>query len=125
LQALIGVSFEGLFEAMVLGERAGVATDVLAGVINDRFIASRLTETTTGHIVARRFRNTGSHIETMHKDLRISLEMARAVGAAMPATAVVGQMFQAGRSAIPDGDNWCLVEMLETMAGAGKDREAA
>ena len=117
LQALIGVSFQGLFEAMVLGSKAGVDAEVLSSVINSSFVGSKLTASTTAHIVARRFRNTGSHIGTMHKDVGISLDMARELGVTMPVAGAAMQMFQAGKSAIPDGDNWCVVELLEMLAG--------
>jgi 3-hydroxyisobutyrate dehydrogenase-like beta-hydroxyacid dehydrogenase len=125
LQALIGVSFQGLFEAMVLGAKAGVDSEVLSTVINDSFVASKLTSTTTAHIVARRFRNTGSHIGTMHKDFGISLDMARELGVPMPAASVAMQMFQAGKTAIPDGDNACIVEVLEKLAATTVRRTAA
>lgn len=116
LQTLIGVSFEGLFEAMVLGAKAGLDAEVLGSVISHSFVGSRLTAAATGHIAARRFSGTGSHIATMHKDIAIGLEMAHELGVAMPATAVAMQMFQAGRATRPEGDNWCIVQLLEQMA---------
>lgn len=125
LQALIGVSFEGLFEAIVLGAEAGVSPEVLGEVINNSFVGSKLTAVATDHIVARRFRNTGSHISTMHKDIGISLDMARRLKVPVPATEVAMQMFSSAFAAIPDGDNWCIVELLESMTKAGVERNKA
>lgn len=116
LQALIGVVYEGLFEAMVLGAKAGLDPQVLSTVINSSFVASRLTQATTALIMDRQFSGGGSHIGTMHKDFGISMDMARELGVPMPAASVAMQMFQAGMTAIPDGDNWCIVQLLEQLA---------
>ena len=121
LQALIGVSFEGLFEAMVLGAQAGVDLNVLSNVINNSFVGSKMTVAVTGHIVARRFRDTGSHISTMHKDIGISMELANKLAVPMPATEVAQRMFSEAFAAIPDGDNWCIVEYLERMVKEHKE----
>lgn len=125
LQALIGVTYQGLFEAMVLGAKAGLDAQVLSEVINSSFVASNLTRGTTAHILQRRFRHGGSHIGTMHKDFGISLDMARELGVPMPAASAAMQMFQAGKTAMPDGDNWCIVELLETMAATRVQRRTA
>jgi putative dehydrogenase len=116
LQALIGVTFEGLFETMVLGAKAGIDPETLSAVINGSFVGSKLTQSTTAFIVNRQFSGTGSHIGTMHKDVGLSMDMARELGVPMPATSVAMQMFQAGLSALPDGDNWCIVQLLEKLA---------
>jgi putative dehydrogenase len=115
LQALIGVSFEGLFEAMALGARAGVDPQTLADVINASFVGSRLTRAATEHIVARRFKHTGSHIATMCKDIGLARDMARDVDLPMPAADAAKSMFDAAWREMPDGDNWCIVAVLERM----------
>lgn len=122
LQALIGVSFEGLFEAMVLGAQAGVDLNVLSDVINNSFVGSKMSAAVTGHIVARRFRDTGSHISTMNKDIGISIELARKLAVPMPATEVAKRLFSEAFAAIPEGDNWCVVEYLESMVQEHKER---
>jgi L-threonate 2-dehydrogenase len=120
LQSLIGVAFEGLFEAMVMGARAGVQPQVLADVINASFAGSRLTRTATEHIVARRFSNTGSHIATMRKDMGLGRQMARELDLAMPAAEAAMAMFEAAMQAMPDGDNWCIVALLERMRASAQ-----
>jgi 3-hydroxyisobutyrate dehydrogenase-like beta-hydroxyacid dehydrogenase len=116
LQALIGTTYEGLFEAMVLGAKAGLDPEILSTVINNSFVGSNLTKNTTPLIVERKFSHGGSHIGTMVKDFGISMEMARELGVPMPAASVAMQMFQAGITAIPDGDNWCIVRLLEDLS---------
>ena len=122
LQALIGVSFEGVFEAMVLGAQAGVDLQVLLNVINNSLVGSRLTALAGGHAAARRFRDTGSHISTMVKDIGISMEMADELQVPMPATDVAMKMFKDAYARIPEGDNWCIVELLESMAKEQRER---
>lgn len=119
LQTLIGVSFEGLFEAMVLGRKAGLDAAVLSQVINASFVGSRLTQATTAHIVARRFQGTGSHVGTMHKDIALGLQLAHQLGATLPAAAAAMQMFQAAKTTNPDGDNTSVLPVLEALAGIG------
>lgn len=123
LQALIGVVYEGLFEAMVLGGQAGLDPRVLAELINHSFVGSRLTQATTERIVERQFTGGGSAIGTMHKDFGISLDMARALGVPMPAASVAMQMFQAGQSVMPEADNWGIVLLLEQLASAAARKE--
>lgn len=125
LQAMIGVTYEALFEAMVLGAKAGVDPEVLSTVINNSFVASKLTQNTTGLVMDRQFSNGGSHIGTMHKDFGISMDMARELGVPMPAASVAMQMFQAGMTAIPEGDNWCIVQLLEKLAATEVRRTTA
>jgi 3-hydroxyisobutyrate dehydrogenase-like beta-hydroxyacid dehydrogenase len=116
LQAMIGVSYEALFETMVLGAKADLDPEVLSMVINSSFVGSTLTRDTTELIMDRKFTNAGSHISSMHKDFAISMDLARELGVPMPASSVAMEMFQAGMTAIPEGDNWCIVQLLEKLA---------
>ena len=68
-------------------------------------------------ILQRKFENTGSHIGTMYKDLGITMSMAREAGCAMFTTAAARELFQAGISIFPQGDNWSIVKFLERIAG--------
>jgi putative dehydrogenase len=124
LQAMIGASYEALFEAMVLGAKAGLDPEVLSTVINNSFVGSNLTKETTQLIMDRKFTHAGSHISTMHKDFAISMNMARELGVPMPAASVAMEMFQAGITAIPEGDNWCIVQLLERLAATEVRRKS-
>ena len=64
-------------------------------------------------ILDRAFKDTGSHIGTMYKDLGITMSLARQAGAAMFTTSAAYEMFQAGISRFPDEDNWAIVKWLE------------
>ena len=58
------------------------------------------------NIIDRKFEGTGSHIATMHKDLTISLDMAGELGVPLFTAATAMQLFHAGKTKYPDGDNW-------------------
>lgn len=117
LQAMLGSMFTALFEAMTLGKKAGISDEVLFNVFTTSIASSPLVENCAKLIVARQFKNTGSRITTMHKDLGISLNLAREVGAPLFVASAARELFQAGISSFPDEDNWCVVKVLERMAG--------
>ena len=117
LQALIGASFTAIFESLVLGARAGVKGETLFEVFSASAVASPLFCNCAQLIMDRQFKNTGSHIGTMHKDLGISMAMAKENGVAMFTTSAAYELFQSGISLFPDEDNWSIVKLLEQIAG--------
>ena len=117
LQSLIGCIFAATFEAFVLGAKSGVKGGTLFDVIRSSAAGSPLIETCARHVLDRSFENTGSQIGTMYKDLGISMSVAREAGAAMFATSAAYEMFQAGISRFPEGDNWVVAKWLEEIAG--------
>lgn len=117
LQAVIGTTFAGVFEALVLGSKAGVSGRVLYDVFTASGVRSPLLRTCIEHVLNREFTNTGSHIGTMSKDLAISMDLAREAGAAMFATSAATEVFRTGISRFPDEDNWACVKWLEEIAG--------
>ena len=80
-------------------------------------VGSNLLKDCGALILERKFENTGSHIGTMTKDLGISMSMARENGCAMFTTAAAFELFQAGISLFPEGDNWSIIKLLEQIAG--------
>lgn len=122
LQAMLGGMFSAIFEAMTLGKKAGISDEVLFNVFTTSIASSPMLENCAKLIVARRFKNTGSRITTMHKDLGISLNLAREVGAPLFVASAARELFQAGLSSFPDEDNWSVVKVLERMAGMENKR---
>ena len=118
LQALIGVTFEGVFETLALGAKAGIKPEILYDVISTTGVGSPLFKSTTKFIMERKFKNTGSHIGTMYKDLGITMSLAKECGVPMFATSIAMEMFQAGISSFPDEDNWSVVKVFERITGA-------
>jgi len=117
LQAFIGASFTAIFESLVLGAKAGVRGETLFEVFSASGVGSPLFRNCAQLIMDRRFKNTGSHIGTMYKDLSISMAMAKENGVAMFTTSAAYELFQAGISLFPDEDNWSIVKLLEQIAG--------
>jgi putative dehydrogenase len=117
LQALIGSSFTAIFEALVLGTKAGADPEILYEVFCSSGIGSNILKDCGALILDRKFENTGSHIGTMYKDLGLSMAMAKDSGCAMFTAAAAYELFRSGMSLFPDGDNWSIVKLLEQIAG--------
>ena len=119
LQALIGVSFVGIFEALALGAKAGIKGETLYEVFSSTHVANTpFFKNCAKQIMERQFENGGSHIATMYKDLGISMALARENGMPLFATSSAYELFQAGFSLYPGGDNWAIVKCLEQFSGA-------
>ncbi|MCY3917387.1 MAG: NAD(P)-dependent oxidoreductase [Chloroflexi bacterium] len=118
LQALIGVSFVGIFESLALGAAAGVNGETLFKVFSSTHVADTLFfKNCAERIMQREFEDTGSHISTMVKDIGISMALARENGMPLFATSAAYELFQAGISRFPEGDNWAIVKLLEEFSG--------
>lgn len=117
LQALIGSTFTAIFESLVLGSKAGVEGKVLYEVFAASGVSSPLFKNCAELILDRKFKGTGSQIKTMHKDLGITMGLARECGTAMFTTSAAYELFQSGISMFPEEDNWSIVKLLEQIAG--------
>jgi 3-hydroxyisobutyrate dehydrogenase-like beta-hydroxyacid dehydrogenase len=117
LQALIGATFTAIFESLVLGAKAGVKGEVMYEVFTASGVRSPLLENCAKLIMDRAFKDTGSQITTMYKDLGISMNMAKKNGVAMFTTSAAYELFQSGISLFPEEDNWSIVKLLEQIAG--------
>ena len=123
LQSLIGSIFSATFEASVLAAKAGVPGQVLYDVFSTSGAGCGVANTALANIIDRRFEGTGSHINTMHKDLTISLDLAESLGVPMHTAATAMQIFHAGKSKYPAGDNWACTRVIEEIVGAELHRE--
>lgn len=123
LQSLIGGVFTATFEAAALAAKAGVSGQVAHDVFTTSSAGCGLVKASMENIIDRRFERTGSHISTMHKDLTISLEMARRLGVPLFTASTAMQLFEAGRARYPGGDNWVIARLMEEIAGAELHRD--
>jgi len=118
LQALIGVTFVGIFESLAMGAKAGIKGETLYEVFGSTHVGNTpFFKNCAKLIMDRQFEDTGSHIGTMYKDLGISLALARENGVSLFATSTAYELFQAGISLYPQGDNWSIVKLLEQISG--------
>jgi 3-hydroxyisobutyrate dehydrogenase-like beta-hydroxyacid dehydrogenase len=118
LQTLIGSIFSATFEASVLAAKAGVKGEHLFRVFSTSGAGCGCTNTALENIIDRKFANTGSGIGTMHKDLTISMDLAEELEVPMQMASTAMQIFHAGKSKYPDGDNWACTRVIEEIVGA-------
>lgn len=118
LQSLIGSIFSATFEAAALAAKAGVSGEVLYKVFSTSGAGCGVSNTALENIIDRKFEGTGSSIATMYKDLTISLDMARELGVPLHTASTAMQLFQAGKTKYPNGDNWVVTRIIEEIIGA-------
>ena len=118
LQSLIGAIFGATFEAASLAAKAGVSGEVIHKVFSSSSAGSGITNNALEKIIDRQFEGTGSHISTMHKDRTISLNMAEEMGVPLFMAATAMQIFHAGKTKYPEGDNWVCTRVMEEIVGA-------
>jgi 3-hydroxyisobutyrate dehydrogenase-like beta-hydroxyacid dehydrogenase len=118
LAALTGTTYGGIFEALVLGTKAGINPEVLCEVIGTSMVGSALFKDTAQHILERRFKGAGACIQTMYKDLGNTLSMAKECGVPMFTTSSAYHLFESGHALNPEEDNWTIIKLLENITGA-------
>lgn len=118
LQSIIGSIFSATFEATALAAKAGVKGQILYDVVSTSGAGCGVANNAIAQIIDRKFAGTGSAIGTMYKDLTISLDMARELGVPLFTAATAMQLFQAGKTKHPEGDNWIVTRIIEDIVGA-------
>lgn len=116
LAVLIGVTYAGIFEALTLAVKAGVAPETLRDVVSTSVVGNFLFRDTTQNILDRNFKGQ-SNIGTMYKDLTLAKNMASDCGVPLFAASAAFELFQAGKAVNPDEDNWTIIKILENIAG--------
>lgn len=125
LQSLIGAQFSATFEAATLAAKAGVPGQVILDVFSTSSAGCGVVNNALKKIIDRQFEGTGSHINTMHKDLTISMNLGEELGVPLHTAAAAMQIFHAGKSKFPDGDNWTCTQVIEDIVGAELHRNEA
>jgi putative dehydrogenase len=118
LQTLIGSIFGATFEAAALAAKAGVSGQVIYDVFSTSGASCGVVNGALENIIDRKFEGTGSGIGTMHKDLTISLNMAESLGVPLHMASTAMQLFHAGKTKYPNGDNWIVTRVIEEIIGA-------
>ncbi len=125
LQSLIGAQFSATFEAAALAAKAGVPGQVILDVFSTSSAGCGVVNNALEKIIDRQFEGTGSHINTMHKDLTISMGLGEELGVPLHTAAAAMQVFHAGKTKYPNGDNWVCTRVIEEIIGAELHRDAA
>lgn len=122
LQALIGGMFSATYEASALAAKSGISGEVFLNVVEGSSANSLITTGSLSNIIDGKFEKTGSHINTMYKDLTIASDHARNMGVPMFTAAMAMQLFQAAITKFPDADNQTVARVSEDIIGTGLRR---
>lgn len=118
LQSLIGSIFTATYEASALAAKSGVDAQAFHQVVSTSAAGCGIANGSLENIIAGRFKDTGSHIDTMYKDLTISMALAQRMGVPLFTASTAMQLFQAGKAKHPDGDNQVVARLMEEIVGA-------
>jgi 2-hydroxy-3-oxopropionate reductase len=117
-QIVVALVIEAVSEALVLAARGGADPAKVLEALSGGLAASRVLEVKGEKLLSRTF-EPGGKVEYHRKDLGIALAAGREHGAALPATALVDQMFGALMSKGRGGwDHSALVTLIEEWSGA-------
>ena len=112
-QIVVALVMEAVSEALVLGSMAGVAPEKIIEVLSGGLAASRVLEV-KGEKFAKHDFAPGGKVEFHHKDLGIALAAGREYGVALPAAAMVDEMFGALKARGRGGwDHSALITLIE------------
>ncbi|MBA2753763.1 MAG: 2-hydroxy-3-oxopropionate reductase [Chloroflexia bacterium] len=116
-QVVVAIAYAAVSEALVLGSKAGVDPAKVIEVLGGGLAATRVMELRGASMVAHEF-DPGFRVDLHRKDLGIALATAREAGVPLPATALVGQLFDALAAAGGgDRDHSSLITLFEGLAG--------
>jgi 2-hydroxy-3-oxopropionate reductase len=116
-QIVVALTIEAVGEALLFASKAGVDPARVRQALLGGFAASRVLEVHGQRMIERKF-EPGARVELHQKDLENALAGARAMGLALPGTAIAQQLFNACKAA--GGARWdhsAMVKALEALAG--------
>ncbi len=118
-QVVVALAIEAVSEALVLGSKAGVDPAKILGVLSGGLAGNRVMEVKRKNFLGQDFEPCGK-VDFHRKDLGIALSAAREYGVALPAAAVVDQMFGVlsakGRGGWDHSALLTLIEDLSSMS---------
>jgi 2-hydroxy-3-oxopropionate reductase len=124
-QIVVALIIQAVSEALVLGAKAGADPAAVLRVLSGGMAANRLLELRAAKLLERDFR-PGGRVRYHHKDLGIALATARELGVALPATALVDQLFAALEArGQGDQDHLALLTLIEEFAAHRIDARSA
>jgi 2-hydroxy-3-oxopropionate reductase len=115
-QVVVALVIEAVAEALVLGSKAGVNPEVILRVLSGGLAQTRVMDLRGPAMIQHQF-EPGFKARLHRKDLDIIQALAREYGAALPVTAIVGQLFTAlVESGKGDLDNSALLTVIEELS---------
>lgn len=124
-QIIVALNIEAVGEALLFAAKAGVDPAKVREALMGGFASSRVLELHGQRMIDRTFA-PGFRIALHQKDLNLALSSARALGMALPNTAMAQQLFSTCVGLGGGGwDHSAMVRALEAMASATVGGEAA
>lgn len=116
-QIIVALNIEAVAEALVFASKAGCDPAKVRSALMGGFAASRVLDVHGERMIARAFA-PGFRIRLHQKDLNLALESARALGVALPNTAMAQQLMNAcaARTGGAEADHSSLVKALEMLS---------
>jgi 3-hydroxyisobutyrate dehydrogenase-like beta-hydroxyacid dehydrogenase len=117
INMMLGLTLQALAEAVVLGAKSGLDTDVLLDMIAESAVASPIISMKTPAIRAGNF-PAAFPLKHMAKDFRLAVTAAEQVGAAVPITRTAAETFgQAQANGLGDSDIMAVLAQLRSVSG--------
>jgi 2-hydroxy-3-oxopropionate reductase len=124
-QIIVALNIEAVAEALLFAAKAGADPARVRQALMGGFASSKILEVHGERMVKRTF-DPGFRIELHQKDLNLALSSARALGVALPNTAMAQELFN---SCVAHGgkawDHSAMVRALEMMANFEIGQKAA
>lgn len=115
-QIIVGLNIAAVAEALVFAAKAGADPARVRQALLGGFASSRVLEVHGERMIKRTF-EPGFRIALHQKDLNLALQGARALGVALPQTAMAAQLMQSCSAlGLAQADHSALVRALETLA---------
>lgn len=114
---LVGLNTAALAEALVLGEKGGLAPQALLDILRESAAASKMVEVRGPLMVDERF-EPQMKLDLFLKDFRLMLEEGQRLGVPLPLTSLTQQLCTATAAAGRGGEDLAaLITTLRQMAG--------
>jgi 2-hydroxy-3-oxopropionate reductase len=115
-QVVVALSIQAVAEALVLGDKAGVAPEAILDVLGGGLAANRVMEVRRSNFLEHDF-TPGFRLTLHAKDLRIALAEAHESGVVLPGAAMVNQLVEAACVAgHADSDHSALLTVVERLS---------
>jgi 2-hydroxy-3-oxopropionate reductase len=116
-QIIVALNIQAVSEALLFASKAGANPAKVREALMGGFAASRVLEVHGDRMIGRTFA-PGFRIALHRKDLGLALDGAKALELALPNTAAVHDLMNAGMAqGIADLDHSALCQMIEKLAG--------
>jgi 3-hydroxyisobutyrate dehydrogenase len=119
VNTLLGLGMQALAEAIALGEKAGLAKDVLLDVLGQTAVLTAGQKSKLENVRREQY-PTQFALSLQHKDLRLILHEADSVSVSMPTTAVALQMYTAALAKGMDADFSIMIKFMQQLGGVSE-----